>query len=311
MHEVNKKNIESVIFKICFATILVLNSFSLIGQPTNKDEPLEKLRQITEEIDNNLHNSSQQIEIGNFENARDLNQKTLTQLEQLADIFMPLPDRIKELIQSEEIILDGTRDLASDMEQNQKVDQEAKQTLTHDQIKNRDSTIKTVGILEQQLKSGEIQAHSTDKGKKGNQEQQKKLLREIQSLLNSAYAAQDQASGSLNRSDFTAAIPAEKRSIEDLKKALEKLSKKSQQNKKQKSDQQQNQQNPDKEKEANRENKTDTNTQESKDKKQLSPEEALKELAKLRKRAKEEKKRREDVYGKVAIPDRAQVDKDW
>ena len=230
---------KSTIFVLAtyITAILVLSGGRpAICQAPVKEESLKKLKQLTEEINAGLNSSNHEIEIGNFEQASLLTEKNLGKIEQLADIFMPLPERIKGLISREESILADTRQAGTSKTQNQTINQEAKQALTHRQIKNRDDTLKPIRLLEHQMQN---QPKGNENG--GNPNEKRKLLNEINVLLKSAYSSQDQVVSFLNQSKFAAAIPEEERSIQELKKALEKLTRK-QRNQQQSQDQQNQQQ---------------------------------------------------------------------
>ena len=233
---------------------------------------------------------------------------------------MPLPDRIKELIAEEKEILKDTIELESNRNQKRRINQETKQALTHSQIKNRDETTISIQQLTHHLQTSPEKNPGPTSGQEKDEKlkQQRQLLTEVQKLLKSAYNLQNQAVTHLNQSNFAAAIPEEKKSIEALKKALDKLTQDPQQNQKRQKEQAKKPQSGDsQQKQAKKSNKNSANDksrpqgQQSKDNKRLTPKAALKELAKLRKKAKEEKKRRERAYGKIAIPNKAPVEKDW
>ena len=307
----------SAMVSLLIAVLLMFWCSPAVSQSPSREESLNYLKQRTEEIRSALDSSNHEIEIGNFEHAEQLTEKNLDKIRDLADLFMPLPERIKELISQEQKILADTRQSVTSKEQNQRIDQEAKQTLTRGQIKNRDDTLKPIQQLENQLLAFQKEPQGTEKDKGGDLAKQQKLLNDINVLLKSAYSSQDQAASFLNQSRFAAAVPEEERSIQQLKQALDKLSSKQKKGPNQQQSQNQQKKQPSQPNQNNDDQKQNPQSQPSsgKEKKQdtqkLSAQEALKELAKLRKKSAEEKKRRERAYGKAAIPQRAPVEKDW
>ncbi len=304
-----------------FFSLLFLFFFVTIARGQTKPQKgfLEQLDQLSTQIEQGISDSNTQIEKGDYFQAEESINRIIAGLDVLIEVFMPLQERIKKLLESEKNILDKTdRIKHQDKNRYSKELKQNQQDLVMDQIKNREQTGKAVKLTKQQIDSAGKKDQKIKQGGAENKKELIKTLKEIRILLENAKKLQTGAVSFLEDFQYKSAISEEKRAIDKLKEALKKLNKQTQQqaknsqpdNKKQnKSENQNSKQKESPQKQSQNQEKRDSSKKAAK--KKISSKEALKELSKLRKKAEDEKKRRRKKYGEASITGQIPVEKDW
>ncbi|MCP4754029.1 MAG: hypothetical protein GY866_24355 [Proteobacteria bacterium] len=313
--------IVTVIFLVCsfFTVQTPFSTTNVAGQTGAPGNLLGQLEDIGGRIEQDIVLGNLQIDKGNYGEAEKLTNRVLGNLNILVEVFIPLQERIRKLLKNERDILDNTHRLQNRPHQDVANTGRDQQNLIDHQIRNRDETEKTVQITEQQRQSltEKNDPSGRNQTKTPANEGQVELLKRIQELLKDARTHQDSAVEFLDESRFEEAVKVEKQSIEKLEEALkefqgtqnEKKQSQKQDKQSQKQDgQSQNRKNPpqDGREQAERKKPSDSSKKE-----QMTPQAALKELSRLRKKANDEKKRREKKYGKISTHDSIPVEKDW
>ncbi len=320
--DMNKKIIIKISWLMLTYWVFVLCAVSVVyGQTNQQVSPADRLAEVSNQIELNMANSNNLIEKGDYFQAEESTNKVLNGINFLLDVFVPLDERIKKLLEMEQTILTKTLK-AENQSANQKtsIRQKDQQDLVFDQIKNREETEKAVTVIQQQqehLKKQIEGANSSNQTADPND--QLKTLTEMTSLLGAAQDLQSNAIDFLEDSRFKAAIPKEKEAIEKLKEALKKLQKEGQQSQQSQDQQQKNNQQSSQDQNNNQKKNQQDQSEQSAENQQkpkspsdkMTPEEALKELSKLRKKINDEKERRRKQYGDPAIGGPVPVEKDW
>jgi hypothetical protein len=255
----------------------------------------------------------------NYHQAQNGTQTSIESLSILLNLFMPLTERIKVIWEKEKEIVSQTAKLptgASRLGTEILSGIDKLMTMQHENI---DKTQKAMDSIVQHLKQG---SNTNTQTRQHRQPSQKELLDRVGTLLKQAKRHQTAASEFLAGHEMKPALQSEIKAEKALKEALDAFQNQ-QQKKRQQQKNKQSQQNgnkkqsqektPQDSKESNQNpgKSTEKPAATSKSEKKLSPQEALKELYRLRKEADAEKKRREKAAGMQAIPGRVPIEKDW
>jgi hypothetical protein len=295
----------------CFAISLSIfpsTAFSVHGKSNNNSTSLfslvDRLGRENQKISNDIIKED-------YSAAQESSASLLKGLEELIEIFIPLPDRIKKLLVAEQKISNKINSVKTEKPPLHTQAKEDTLTIMEAQNLNLIATEKTVQLISQQLNS-----HTQDKNgdQKVDEQELKKLLIEVRGLILKAGGVEKEALNSLQKKEFLQAQPKVAMANKLFEEALNKFQKKNQQGQKNGSQNQQDKNNSQKQAKKNgqakRQQKIKDETQ-SPSKQKMSPREALKELAKIQNRASKELKKREKRYGKLKLPVQIQVEKDW
>jgi len=289
------------------------------SQTTPQRDPSLEIEKILNLVRTGMNNSDEQIERGNYHQAQNGTETSIESLSILLDLFMPLTERIKVIWEKEKEIVSQTERLPTDTARLGKETLPEIEKLITTQHENIDSTQRAVDSIVQHLKQGSNTNNQTDQNR---QQSQKELMDRVENLLRQAKTHQSVASDFLVGHEMKPALQAEIKAEKKLKEALDAFQNQQQKNRQQ----QQNEQSQQNGNKKQPQGKTPKDSQESnrnpgkstekpgttsKSEKKLSPQEALKELYRLRKEADAEKKRREKAAGMQAIPGRVPIEKDW
>ena len=303
-------------FIFCQVMVLLMVSWATASNPPSAD-PVARIEQINQQLREQMLLSKAQIENEDYLKAEQTTNGVIKDIDQLIEAFMPLDERIRELLEKEKDIYSRTEQYQKEIRGDEvKINSGQSENLLHDQIVNREKTERASSLLERELNA----AAGNDKpGTETKPDiEEKKALIEISELLKMAAKDQSNAIASIEVNQNKKAMAEEQSAIDNLQKALEKLRQKSQSNQ-QKNQQSQasnnSKQQQSEDKNAANSNKQNQQTEEKrindKDAKKLSPEEALKMLLKLRKQAADEKERRKQQYGDAFEEGQIPVEKDW
>lgn len=321
-------------FVVSFIFLIFIYTSTLLaqGQGAPSSSPTEQLNAVLNAIEMDQEESDRFLREENFEQAGVLTEQGMEKLKMLIEVFMPIHERIKKLLETEREILTGTEGLAlllSDGDIHEIPEQ--KRPVLFAQKDNVDAARKTLQLLEKHLQSMAMapdqQQQQAAGGKKEEQQKQLRMLEDVQALVTEALSAEEAATDQIGNELFDDAILSEKEAIEKLEEALKKFQQDSkqnqqknqqqnqqnqdQQNQKQQKDQKQNQQQNQQNQNQQQDSKNNEQQAQKKKEKKLSPKEALKELNKLRQKADKERKLREKKYGVIQGPQTVPVDKDW
>jgi len=276
---------------------------------------LERIEQLNQHIEQALIQSNNLVENGEYGKANESTQAVLQGLDVLIEAFMPLDERIKKLLESETSIRQRTKEISSNIDGRRIKEAD----LIHDQIVNREKTEKTSALVSQQItqqETGKPQNLSSDR-ETDNQE----IFIKIRQLLDESAGFQTETISLLESNHYSAAIPKEEKAMDKLKEALKELQQEStdsqqsqnSQDSQQTQDQQKqsSSQQPDNSSQKQQGQQKEESNGAEEDNKKMTAEEALKELARLRKQATDEMKKRQEKYGISATTDQIPVDKDW
>ncbi len=284
----------------------------------------QQVKVLNQRLEQNLLQSNKHLENSEFHQAEVLTTQVLADLDILLEATMPLDERINQLIEKEEIILNETKKIkasAQKMSQQEAANKKL-EDLIFDQVKNREKTKAAATLTKKQLEEAQNKSSQVDGQQADKQGREQKVLNEVKELLNDSANLQTAAIDNLEEEKFKEAIQFESDALETLKEALDKLrqhsksqnqagnnqqpgQQKNEQNQAPKKQQQQAQQ------QKSNENDSDKDSQESLQKKKMEAEEALKQLAKLRKKAREEQERRKRQFGIQDLGNQTPVEKDW
>lgn len=292
---------------ISLVFVILLSSHAVANPTGNQVEQIEQLNQQIEEA---MLLNKNQVEGGEYARANETSDAILQGVGILIDAFMPVDERLKQLIENE-ISIRYRTNTASDHQGNR---YRQADELIHDQIANREKTEETSELIGKQIANPN---QTDDQNKKAANENKQALFAEIKQLLTDSAKLQTDVIAHLEEKQFSAALPKEDQAIAKLKDALEKLKKDSQSDQKQNDQQSQAGQNQPRSQEKDQKNQEDKSRSETepkaaaKEQKSMSAKDALKELARLRKEAEDEMKRRQEKYGIAISPDQVPVEKDW
>lgn len=310
-----------------FLFLLLVGMFNPSLTATTPPTVEQQVIALNRRLEQNLLQSNKHLENSEFHQAEALTTQVLADLDYLLEATMPLDERINKLIEKEEIILTETKKLKNSKQSRsqQEILNKMLEELIFDQVKNREKTETAAALTKKQLEAIQNIASQGSGQQADRSEQEKKVLNEVRELLIEAADLQTVAIDHLEEVRLKTALQFEADALESLKKALEKLRqhKKSQSQagnnqqsgqqkneQKQASEQKQQEQTP--KQQSGNENNQNENTQgDSIQKKKMEAEEALKQLAKLRKKAREEQERRKREYGIQESEGQIPVEKDW
>ncbi len=309
--------------------IAVFSTNRLSEAASHSDSGVDAAKEIDHllsQLEEEMSSSREQIEQGNYLAAQSVKEDSIKTLSILLDLFLPLPERIKELLDKEQKILSQTETFFRNGNDNAET-----KLIIESQKSNRDNTQKTANSIQRQVRDAEKSATSSNKptdavSHKG-QRAVTDLLKRVGKLLAQSVHQQDSAAGYLNERKFELALKSVKMAAENLKKALDALkqdqqksNKQEQQDKGQQQAGDQSTQNKDKNRSGDGEQNDSSVSQKENQstasssydpEKKLTAKEALKELNRLQKEAEAEKRRRERALGRQAVPGRVPIEKDW
>ncbi len=300
-----------------------------VSQANSQTDFSLEIERILNRAQTGMNLSDEQIEKGNYNQAQDGTEISISSLSILLDLFMPLTERIKLIWENEKEIVSQTKGYTKETTHSEKgILPEIKKLITAQQ-ENIGGTQKAVDTVAQQLKQGnDTPNQSNQNGQQSNQkavQSQKALLDRVGKLLKQAKTDQVAAVDLLAGHEIKSALQSEIIAEKKLKEALEAI----QNHQKQNSQQQRNNQSKQSSKEKQSQSRNQQKQKDSqepnqnqvkpkaeagaaaKSQKKMSPQEALKELYRLRKDTDAEKKRREKAVGKQAVPGRVPIEKDW
>lgn len=307
------RTINLFFFNLFFLTmIFISHPHQVFAQNQIQQNPSQLLTNLLNQIEQQMVQNNQDILTHNFTNT----DKNLNEINKnlmiLIDVFMPLVERLKALKKQEKTIINKTQNLLDQYvpltpeefnHQNQIVIQE--------QVKTQADTRKTKDLIRQQKQS--MAANNSPQSKQQPSAIEK--INQILGFIDQAFKNENLALNFLHDNQIKPALTEEKKALEQIEKALNLISppksKKDQQqaNNNQKQQNQNQKQDQDRQTQKDQDSKTES-SQKKKDPK-LSAEEALKLLAQLRKKAEDERKKREQEYGGTVTPQQIPVEKDW
>ena len=294
--------------------------FSPIGtavyaQTKVPQDPKTQLTALVDQIEADFQQSRYNTEIEDYQKATLLTESAMKRIDVLIKFFMPLAERIKRTLEVERSIKNQTQNLIDQfIPETKKAIEEKGKSIVQRQLSNRNDTLEIHALVENQLKQ---LAASPDTNQTGSSPQPdnaktRETLAQVKNSIKEAVAFENSAINSLEASEWRQAVVEEQRSIEKMEEALKLLQGKSQN---QPQDRQNRQSTSDKSNEAQQNqqsgepNQTKQNPKETTSK--MSADEALKELSKINKESRDEKRRREKKYGVVRVPGQIPVEKDW
>jgi len=294
-----------------------------VGKDSNNTVQLEGH---VERLFVNMEKSRKLFEIENYKESQQYSNQSIDILEQLGDLFMPIDERIRWSRDEEQKIL---IELESKVKKRSKSNDKAfTKNLVKRQSKNKQKTVETVNIIDKYKDEQSNKQHNqtNDPGAKSSQIDESTLIK-VNTLLQDAVQAEAKVIKSLNKIDFSGAQSKAKISYEKLDEALQLLSenqdsKNSSDQRDQNSDDNEKNQKDGNKDESNKENQskesknsnqssTPSDEKDQASKQKISSKDALKELAKLMKAQNDEKKQKEKKYGRLNVPSRIPVEKDW
>ncbi|MBU3917611.1 hypothetical protein KKA14_18930, partial [bacterium] len=140
--------------------------------------------QISTQIELGISDSNKQIEKGDYFQAEESISQIIASLDILIEVFMPLQERIKKLLESEKTILDETYKLKQQIKSSHsEKSKQNQQDLVMDQIKNREQTEKVAKLTKQQIDSAGKKDQKIKQEGVDNQKAVVNTLKEINKLL--------------------------------------------------------------------------------------------------------------------------------
>jgi hypothetical protein len=310
------------VFSVVGLVTIVLVFF--LGEWTFADQPGDLKRQfesINQRMQQNMLQSNKQLEMGAFHKAREYTDSVLEDLDRLIEATVPLRERIAQLLEKEEAVLLQTGQLIAEQPDfsgstvKSRIDD-----LIRDQIQIRKQTETASNLVSRQLIANMSGQSNTGVEAKPPSD----ALKAVKSFIDQSASFQTSAISSLEDHSLASAKKKEASASESLKKALEKLQQNAQagsehqnQTDSQSGHQTNNQQSSDKQQQsssqqASKQEQDNTKAQAMEnDKAKMSPREALKELQRIRKQAKDEKASRAEQFGAPIAGQQLPVDKDW
>ena len=236
-------------------------------------------------------------------------ESALENIDFLLKLFMPLAERLKTILSEEKSIKNETQNLIDQFIPFKKAEVDKKRAhLISRQLSNRNTTLEIDQLISNQLgllSNTPSQQANTPNPQKSLEKTQNKL-QQIQQLMKDAITLENHVINWLEASNLGKAVYDERNAVQKMEEALELL----QQEKQSKKNQQNNQQNSSQSDGAQKQSASEQKKDSGKSKK-MSVEEALKELARINKETKDEKKKREEKYGVIQQPGQIPVEKDW
>lgn len=299
------RTMKSIVF-CCFITGLLISQGKISEAQESSNDNLQQLISLIDQLSKDNQRISENIIREDYSSAQSSSDNLIASLANLVEIFIPLEERLKNLIVEERKIQNGTVFLQKEKIPLSNSSKRLALSVMEEQKLNRDKTKKTALIIKSQVAT--LKEKKDRKGDVGN-EGKKNLLEEIEKLVSSAGTLENSALRFMKKTDFVEAEQKVLYSIEELEKALKKLRK---DGKKKQSNQESDQQNK-KKSDENREQKKNTEGIEKKrgKNKKMSSRDALKKLTEIQKRNRDELKKREKRFGKLKLPEQVPVEKDW
>ena len=286
-----------------------------LGATNQAIDPIVQFEKLNEQIQEEMKQRNTSLEKGEYVQAKQATELVLEGLDLLIAAVMPLNDRIQQLIESEANIEQLTKQSMTQVEREGKTPSQNLDDLIHQQIENREKTEEVADLVQQQYeKTAEVENQppiTPQNSERSNK--QNEVLQEVHDLLKTAADIQTSVIKELEESNYQIALSNESDTIDKLEQALEKLKQNSQSNQQQSSNAESQKQSDSQQ--SQQQQSSDASAQQNQkpvaEEKMMSAEEALKELMKLRKKAHDEKERREEQYGVPQIEGQVPVEKDW
>ena len=324
-----KNKVCLILINLLIGLLFALIPWIGVSQTSSKHDVSLEIERILNRAQSGMNSSGEQIEQGNYNQAQDGTDISISSLSILLDLFMPLTERIKVIWKKEKEIVTQTKGHSKEkIRSEEKIQPEIEKLITS-QKENIAGTQKALDAIAQQLKQDNTANNRTNQNEQQSDQKalqsQKALLDKVGKLLKEAKTDQIDAVDFLAGHEIKSALQSEIMAEKKLKEALDAFQKHQKQN----SQQQQNnqaQQNSHQKQSQNKDQQKQKNSREqnqnqgrsngkpnpsSNSQKKMSPKEALKELYRLRKETDAEKKRREKAAGRQAVLGRAPVEKDW
>ncbi|MCP4297134.1 MAG: hypothetical protein GY786_16150 [Proteobacteria bacterium] len=316
MHNLYIKAVKNLVGGSFFACLTIFQGNLVIGQSIQEDNH-KQLVSLIDQLSKDNQKISENIISEDFSSAQSNSDDLLYKLRGLIEIFIPLQDRLKSLISEEQKIQNGNNFLGKETHPLSDYSQGLLSDLVKKQNVNQEKTLLAASII-----ANQISALEENKQPQGNPEKGKKknLLIKVRELVAKAGVIEAGVISTLQTKDFTRAEGEITHSINLLKEALEMFQKKGgQQNSQNQQDEKQQSKNQNQEKQKQeaknqndkpRNDKSEGEKEEGKQQK-MSPEDALRKLAEIQKRDRDELKKREKRFGKLKTPGQIPVEKDW
>ncbi len=303
------KPIRALILINLFFTQLICYHAILNAQTASPQETQKQLLALVDKIEKELNQSHYHTEVEDYFNARSSIESALENIDFLLKLFMPLAERLKTILSEEKSIKNETQNLIDQFIPFKKAEVDKKRAhLISRQLSNRNTTLEIDQLISNQLgllSNTPSQQANTPNPQKSLEKTQNKL-QQIQQLMKDAITLENHVINWLEASNLGKAVYDERNAVQKMEEALELL----QQEKQSKKNQQNNQQNSSQSDGAQKQSASEQKKDSGKSKK-MSVEEALKELARINKETKDEKKKREEKYGVIQQPGQIPVEKDW
>lgn len=294
--------------------------------PLPEKNEAASVEMLLEKLEDQMRHNRLQIEQGNYKAANAGKADLIRDLSTLVDLFLPLPEKIKQLLDDQMQIIAQTRSISETTEPSQNLKAEILGPIQKKQRSNLEKTEAIAKLIRSERRRAQSKKEAEDLA------QQRTILTAVEGHLRQSKKSQQTAVADLNRQELASALAAEIKAGESLKKALEAFQQQQSQQSRQPSegredagDGQRQKRQQDAEGSADRQpqqNGQQTSTDESVSespsagdatppRKEMTAREALEELYRLQKQAEAEKQKREKAMGAETAPGRAPVEKDW
>ncbi len=301
-----------------FFILLDASGGTAFAQTDDPQNLKTRLTALIDQIEADFQQSRYETEIENYGGAQSKVESAIKSIDVLVKIFMPLAERIKAIINEEKFIKHQTQNLIDQfIAENERTVEKRRDGIVQKQLSNRNDTLEILALLERQLQQLDATADSgpaDSPPSRPDREKTKETLAKVDRLLEEAVTFENRAINGLEAAKLDEAVADEQRSIEKMEEALKQLqgedSKQPQNRQNDQSasndsnDSRQNPQSGEQKGKGQQEKATDTA-------KKMSVDDALKELSRIDKKAREERDRREKKYGAVRVPGPIPVEKDW
>jgi hypothetical protein len=301
------RNTNLLFFSLFLLVVIFISHTHLVSaQNQIQQSPNQLLTNLLNHLEQQMVLNNQDILTNNLTNTEKNLNEINDNLMILIDVFMPLAERLKTLQKQEKTIVNKTQNLLDQYipltpEEHKKQNQ----SIIQEQVKTQADTRKTRDLISQQKQS---MATSNSPPAKQQQSMIDKV-NQLSEFIDQAFKNENLALNFLQDNQTKPALAEEKKALEQIEKALKLISPPQSKKEQQQSGNQQQQQNQDQQTKNDQEDKNKAS--QNKPDPKLSAEEALKRLAQLRKKAEDERKKREKKYGVTMTPQQIPVEKDW
>ena len=288
--------------------IFISHTHQVYAQNQIQQNPNQLLTNLLNHLEHQMVLNNQDILTNNLTNTdKNLNEIN-DNLMILIDVFMPLAERLKTLQKQEKTIVNKTQNLPDQhIPLTPEEHKKQNQNIIQEQVKTQADTRKIKDLISQQKQS---MATSNSPSSK----QQQSAIDKVNQLLefiDQAFKNENLALNYLQDNLTKPALAEEKKALEQIEEALKLISPPQPKKDQQQSGNQQQQQNQKQDQQTKNDQEDKNKASQKKPDPKLSAEEALKRLAQLRKKAEDERKKREKKYGVTMTPQQIPVEKDW